>query len=178
MAEKGFDGASVREVCAAAGTSINMVHYYFGSKQGLLEAIVDEFSSGVFALPKRLLDKKPQSKEEFLSLMTLLFETTLEAYIEHRSVMLVVVREQADPEALPEYEKRVAAFIEQAKDEGFVRNDVDSDMVPGLFLDRILNQVQFAPWIKRNYGTDVSDAAYRQQWSRSNLDIILNGIVP
>jgi hypothetical protein len=110
--------------------------------------------------------------------MTLLFETTLEAYIERGSVMLVVVREQADPEALPEYEKRVAAFIEQAKDEGFVRNDVDSDMVPGLFLDRILNQVQFAPWIKRNYGTDVSDAAYRQQWSRSNLDIILNGIVP
>jgi AcrR family transcriptional regulator len=178
MSERGFDGVSVREVCTAAGTSINMVHYYFGSKRGLLEAIVDQFSSGVFGLPMRLLDKKPQSKDEFRSIIELLFETTLEAYIEHRSVMLVVVREQADPEALPEYEKRVAAFIDQAKDEGFVRDDVDSDMVPGFFLDRILNQVQFAPWIKRNYGTDVSDAVYRREWCQSNIDIILNGIVP
>ena len=178
MAERGFEGVSVREICTDAGTSNNMVHHYFGSKQGLLDAIVDEFSSEVFAIPMRLLDKEPKSKEEFLSILGLLFETTLEAYIEHRSVMMVVVREQADPEALPEYMGSVAAFLEQAKAKGFVRKAVDTDMITGIFLDRILNQVQFAPWIKRNYGTDLlSDPEYRQQWCESNLDVLLNGIV-
>lgn len=178
MAERGFEGVSVREICTDAGTSNNMVHHYFGSKQGLLDAIVDEFSSEVFAIPMRLLDKEPKSKEEFLSILELLFETTLEAYIEHRSVMMVVVREQADPEALPEYMGSVAAFLEQAKAKGFVRKGVDTDMITGFFLDRILNQVQFAPWIKRNYGTDLlSDPEYRRQWCESNLDVLLNGIV-
>ena len=178
MAERGFEGVSVREICTDAGTSNNMVHHYFGSKQGLLDAIVDEFSSEVFAIPMRLLDKEPKSKEEFLSILGLLFETTLEAYIEHRSVMMVVVREQADPEALPEYMGSVAAFLEQAKAKGFVRKAVDTDMITGIFLDRILNQVQFAPWIKRNYGTDLlSEPEYRRQWCESNLDVLLNGIV-
>lgn len=178
IGERGFDSVSVREICTDAGTSINMVHHYFGSKQGLLEAIVEQFSSGVFALPMRLLDKEPQSEEEFQSIMELLFETTLEAYMENRSVLMVVVREQADPAALPEYVKCCAAFLERAKDKGFVRDEVDTGMVTGLLLDRILNQVQFAPWIRRNYGTDLSDPDYKHDWCQSNLDLILNGIVP
>ena len=169
----------MREICAHAGTSINMVHHYFGSKQGLLDAIVDQFSSGVFALPMLILDKEPRSKVEFMSMLELLFDSTLDAFIEHRAVMMVVVREQADPEALPTYMEHVGAFLERAKEKGFVRDDVDTDMITGFLLDRMLNQVQFAPWIQRNYGTDLlSDPEYRQRWSRSNVDVFLNGIVP
>ena len=179
IAEKGFDGVSVREICAHADTSMNMIHYYFGSKQGLLDAIVEQFSSGVFAIPLRLLEKDPRSQEDFLSRIEMLFESTLDAYIEHRSVLMVVVREQADPEALPEYMARFASFLDRAKEMGFVREEVDSEMITGFLLDRILNQVQLAPWIKRNYGTDLlSDPEYKQRWCRSNLDVFMNGIVP
>ena len=178
IAEKGFDGASVRDICARAHTSANMVHHYFASKQGLFEAIVEQFGSGVFAVPMRLLDKEPRSRDDFLSRLELLFESTLDSYIENRSVFLAVIREQGDPKALPEYMAALATFLEQAKDRGFVRQELDSDMITGFILDRILNQVQFAPWIKRNYGLDlIGDPEYRQRWARSNLDVFLNGIV-
>jgi AcrR family transcriptional regulator len=177
FAERGFGGVSVREVCAHAGTSNNMIHHYFGSKQGLLEAIGQEFSSAVFAVPMRILAKEPRSKEDFLTRIEMLFEATVDAYIEHRSVVLVAIREQADPTALPEYMARFADFLEQAKDKGFVREQVDSAMVTGFLLDRILNQIQYAPWIKRNYGTDLlGDPNYKQQWCEANLDVFLNGI--
>jgi hypothetical protein len=130
-------------------------------------------------VPTRLLEKEPRSQEDFLSRIELLFETTLDAYIEHRSVLMVVVREKANPEALPEYMARFASFLDRAKEMGFVREEVDSDMITGFLLDRILNQVQFAPWIKRTYGTDLlSDPEYKQRWCRSNLDVFVNGIVP
>ena len=178
MADKGFDGVSVREICAHAGTSINMIHHYFGSKQGLLDAIVDQFGSGVFAVPLRLLEKDPRSAADFLSRIELLFESTLDAYIEHRSVFLVVVREQADPEALTEFMAQFAKFLERGKQKGFVRQDIDSTMITGFFLDRILNQVQLAPWIRRNYGTDLlTDPDYKERWCQANLDVFLNGIV-
>lgn len=177
MAEKGFDGVSVREICVQAGTSSNMVHHYFGSKRGLLDAIVDQFSSGVFALPMLILDREPRSEVEFVSMVELLFESTLDALIDHRAVMMVVVREQADPEALPLYMERLGAFLERAKELGFVRGDVDSDMVTGFVLDRLLNQVQFAPWIQRNYGIDLlSDPEYKRRWLDSNVGVFLNGI--
>jgi AcrR family transcriptional regulator len=179
IAEKGYDGVSVREICAHADTSINMIHHFFGSKQGLLDAIVEQFSVGVFAVPMRLLDKDPRSRDDFLSRMEMLFESTLDAYIEHRSVLLVVVREQADPEALPEYMAGLASFLARAQAKGFVREGIDLDMITGFFLDRMLNQIQHAPWIKRNYGTDLlSDPDYKQRWCRSNLDVFLNGISP
>jgi hypothetical protein len=89
----------------------------------------------------------------------------------------VVLREQADPEALPEYMSRFTSFLERAKENGFVRAEIDPEMITGFFLDRILNQVQLAPWIKRNYGTDLlSDPGYKQRWCQSNLDVFINGI--
>jgi AcrR family transcriptional regulator len=42
FAEHGFAGASTRELAAAARVNVATVNYYFGSKQGLYEATVDE----------------------------------------------------------------------------------------------------------------------------------------
>src|SRR5690554_3718798 len=40
FAEKGFDGASMREVTSAAGVNLAAINYHFRSKEGLLDAIL------------------------------------------------------------------------------------------------------------------------------------------
>lgn len=45
FAEKGFEGTSIRELAAAAGVNIAMVNYYFGSKEKLFEAMVEQKAS-------------------------------------------------------------------------------------------------------------------------------------
>jgi AcrR family transcriptional regulator len=178
FAAKGFDGVSVREICSDASASSNLIHHYFGSKEGLLNAILERYDEKVFAIPMRLLESPPKSKDDFVNRLEMLFETTLEAYIEQRAVIMIAVREQADLAALLEYQKRFVAFLEEAKKSAIVRQEVDSTMVAGAILDRILNQVLFAPWIKRTSGDDViGSASYRQRWSRSNVDFILHGFL-
>lgn len=44
FATKGFEGASVRDISKAANINISMISYYFGSKEKLLEAIVQEYT--------------------------------------------------------------------------------------------------------------------------------------
>lgn len=42
FAERGLYGVSIRELSLAAGTSISMVSYYFGGKDGLYAAVLEE----------------------------------------------------------------------------------------------------------------------------------------
>ena len=126
----------------------------------------------------RLLEGPARSREDFRSRMEMLFETTLEAYIQHRDVLVVAVREQADLPAIREYMARFVEFIGQAKEQGIVRQELDASMITGAMLDRILNQVHFAPFIERTFGIDVlTDREYQLRWCKANLDLFLYGFL-
>ena len=41
------------------------------------------------------------------------------------------------------------------------------------YLDRIINQVQFAPWAKDEFAADIlNDKVYLKRWSQANIDIV------
>lgn len=42
FAEKGFEAATTREICEAAGANISAIRYYFGDKAGLYRAVFTE----------------------------------------------------------------------------------------------------------------------------------------
>ena len=42
FAEKGFNGVSVREIAGFAGANVSMISYYFGGKEGLYAAVLNE----------------------------------------------------------------------------------------------------------------------------------------
>jgi len=41
LGENGFDGTSVRDIAQKAGVNLAMISYYFGSKEKLLEALIE-----------------------------------------------------------------------------------------------------------------------------------------
>ncbi|HEX9514324.1 MAG TPA: TetR family transcriptional regulator [Puia sp.] len=48
--EKGFDGTSVRDIALKAGVNLAMISYYFGSKEKLLESLIEfraEYAVGI-----------------------------------------------------------------------------------------------------------------------------------
>ncbi|SDH31688.1 transcriptional regulator, TetR family [Alteribacillus persepolensis] len=43
---KGYHGTSIREIASKTGVNISLISYYFGGKQGLLEALMTDFLEG------------------------------------------------------------------------------------------------------------------------------------
>lgn len=175
--ERSYDGVSVREICTAAGTTSNMIHHYFGSKEGLYKEIISQFSADVFMGPIKLLSRTPQTAEEFRSLLEIFLDQTLDALIEHRHVYTLARRERVKSDSMMAYQTAFVAFMEAGKVQGLVREQVDAGMITGLIIGRLISQVEDADWIKEVTGTDiVSDEAYRRRWMSANVDIFLHGL--
>jgi AcrR family transcriptional regulator len=58
FAKKGYSATGLREIVKEAGVSVAMVNYHFGSKQALLEAILDKFFQSVYSTAKESLAGK------------------------------------------------------------------------------------------------------------------------
>ncbi len=70
FSEKGFDGATTREIAARAGVTLGLLQYYFGGKSKLWQAAVDrafaELRAGLVAV---LADPDPLDDRERLRLL-------------------------------------------------------------------------------------------------------------
>lgn len=178
FSKKGYGGSSVREICELAGTSSNMIHHYFGSKQGLYDEILSRFSSRVFMVPIRIISEPPGNREKLVARLEIFVEETLEALIEHRDLYRLVVREQIIFGVFQTYQEQLVKFFEAAKKADIIRAEIDSEMLTGLILDRLGNQIIYAPWMMETTGQNIiSDSSYRKRWLRANLDLILNGLL-
>ncbi|MFQ5439734.1 MAG: TetR/AcrR family transcriptional regulator [Paracoccaceae bacterium] len=175
---KGYEGASVREICSLAQTSSNMIHHYFGSKKGLYDEILSGFSHSVFSVPLRIISVAPRSREDLISRLEIFVGETLEALIPRRELFEMIARERIVFDVFAGYNERLVEFIEAGKAAGFVRAGIDTEMLTGLILDRVGNQIHFAKWIREYGGTDIGDDSdYRERWLKANLDLVFNGLL-
>jgi AcrR family transcriptional regulator len=55
FARKSYSATGLREIVREAGVSVAMVNYHFGSKQALLEAILDRFFKSVYSIAEESL---------------------------------------------------------------------------------------------------------------------------
>lgn len=176
IAEKGLAGASVRDICTEAGVSRNMIHHYYGSKDGLFQAILDNFSSEGFAPAIRTIATPAESAEEFRIKMELFITETLEALVTHSRVFRIITREQTHYLPLKEYRSALLRYLNAAQQRGFVRASAQLEMLPGVILDRLGNQVLYALSLGEGTHQNVLlDADYRRVWLKANTDILIFG---
>ena len=63
FAEKGFEGASIRDIAEKASVNVAMVNYYFGTKEKLFEKIIEYKSSATRGLLDEILHTEVAPQE-------------------------------------------------------------------------------------------------------------------
>src|SRR5215469_4812704 len=78
FAASGFEGASTRTIAEQAGVNLPAIQYYFGSKEGLYRAVVEQFSqemqAGVTPIAERIHTELASGKPSRRKLVALLCE--------------------------------------------------------------------------------------------------------
>jgi len=112
MAEHGFEGATLARVIEASGVPASSIYHYFGSKEGLLVAVMHRGAERFFAgLPE--LDELRGTPEEHLRLAVAALRAALEANPEFLRLMILLAAQPAGARA-PE----AVDVVRQVRDEG------------------------------------------------------------
>lgn len=69
FASNGFRGTSVRDIGKAVGTTMSNIYYHFGSKEGLLMAILDRTSRKIVERLRQVTEKDLDPVEKFRLLL-------------------------------------------------------------------------------------------------------------
>ena len=185
FAERGFYGASVRDITGRVGASANAISYHFGSKEGLYREIIERLASDQLELAERVLATPPRSSEEFAVRLEVFFTELLECYLDNRDTIRIIFREfelllphgtKDVVERLMRTSNAIATFVRQGIEAGLVHCDVDPDIVAGMLLDRVMNQARFTEAHKIYFNVSTLEETYRKHWIRSTLAIVLHGI--
>jgi len=177
IAEHGLAGASVRDICAEAEAGRNMIHHYFGSKDGLYQAILEDFSSEGFAPAIRTVETPAQTLEELRIKLELFLTETLEALVARSLVFRIMTREREAYLPLKEFRYALIFFLRAAQRSDLIHEDLNVDMIPGHFLDRLGNQVLYALTLGEDSNENIiADPTYRRAWLKANTQLLLFGI--
>ena len=77
MSEKGFDGTTVRDISKKADVNVAMISYYFGSKEKLFAAMIEENATQMYSRLEYIANTSVQSDKKIEALVTLYVERIL-----------------------------------------------------------------------------------------------------
>jgi AcrR family transcriptional regulator len=177
--ERGFSGASVRDIAAEAGVSLGLIRHHFGSKEGVREALdrqviarfaalLDEYASREVSNPLKAMggDILQRSIEDP--------ERTRAGF----SYMRRTVFEGGDVarEYVRTYRDKYAALVRRAVDSGAWRDDLDEDMVTFLIMARDFGEIFLWRYGEELFGESMLSRPFYERLVAVENDMLERGI--
>ncbi len=162
FAQKGFDGASIREICNEAGVNICMISYYWGGKKELYQGIIDNLIEIQNNYIKSFLnlneDFTQQAKKELIEKLLFVLDKFIDFFYKNISSDLIyfLIKEQQKtdfnikPPALIYLRRLVSAILNKDINDKevifktlFIIAQINSPRILPIFSLRILGQKEF-----------------------------------
>lgn len=177
FAELGFDGVSVRTICAQANCNVSAISYYFGSKEELFHATMVEGAERRIKSIQGVLTT-PENVDDFKTKLRIFLHQFFENSCDNSCTIRIIARDNkliAENESVRAYFKIipdiVAKFFGEAQERGILKKDFDPQILVDLTFSPYFMKILFAD---TKLGTPI-DQDTRQRMVDQHIEIFCNG---
>lgn len=176
FAQKGYEGATVKDLADEAHVNVSLVSYHFGGKEGLYRTCLEGFGLERVEAAERVLNA-PKSKDDLELRLRLFGDDFLAIHLRDPDTCRMIHRgmETLDPissEAVKGVFYRIFEallnFVDSAKKNGLLKADIDIEIATGLLFGSLMHMIRSQPIARLLGKRTYDDPAYRarliEQW--------------
>ena len=186
FANKGYDGARLRDVAVAAGVHHALLHHYYVDKEGLFRAVLDRALDSVSTRAWNLM----RSTTDIRELIEGYVDTIVDYYADNRNLISILHFATLD-EGSPAYAhcedvmkrtvmplmEAAVRTLERAQQQGAVRRDIDAKRMVTLAMSAgafVFHEFRFFDLF---LDADVRSAEQRIAHKKATLKVLMHGVL-
>lgn len=174
FAERGFDGASLRDLADAAGVTRSLIHHHFGSKEDLWLAVADHLFADYGAHQAEILERPSLEIEGLEESARALF-----AFLQRNpNFVRLHAWSNASDAAQPSTQTLALRGVQKLREmqkQGRLRDDIDPASALIALFNLVEHWFQAQPTLRRRMGDALpSDTAFLEDLVR----VLIRGIQP
>lgn len=184
FAQKGFEGATVKDLADEAGVNVSLVSYHFGGKEGLYRTCLESFGVERIDATERILNEA-KSKEEFKLRLKLFAEDFIAIHHRDPNTCKMIHRgiETLDPISADIFRSvflrvfgALHTFIESAQRTGIVRTGLDTETTTILLFGSLMHVLRSQEVARLLGKRTLDEAAYREQFINHWVENFATGV--
>lgn len=185
FATRGFDGTTTRDIARESGLNLSLIKYYFGDKEGLLDACLEAASRGGIGAAVEALGA-PRTPADFERQLGEFARRFIEGHLGnpffHKLVQKEVDRASPSFDRVMKKEflrnlQRLIRFFEEAQEHGLVDRALDAVTVALSLNGALVQHVRLDPYRKQLTGKSLASAPFREAVLGDVLRIFGRGAV-
>jgi AcrR family transcriptional regulator len=158
FAEKGFEAVTTRNLAEAADVNIAMIAYYFGSKEGLFKAMIEERFPKMVAKLRTIQKQEGNAWDRISAAIDLFVEKITQEDSFHK-----VISRELSVNQRPEHRELILSgleqnwrfiinYIEEGQESGLFKSDIDPEFTLASLFGTIFQLVNMSSWTLRLVG--------------------------